>query len=189
MSLIDNIDKGTQKALNLSLKNVVPSNEFKNVLANGVGAPSSKTQVFQGIVLNTWESLIYEGKPEEYRKKAKGVKTVSQTKVNFIQTLFTIMSNIDADNSKIDFRVLDREKGTAAFKEDGKCYGITFTQHKKPVTEEPNIGKVRPTIETIYNELKDLSEVVLLKNNQITIKGFDGTQVSAKITQKKTPLF
>lgn len=183
------LDKGTKKALNLAFKDIVLTNAFKGAIVNGVRQTGFKTQAFEDSVIGAWNELLYEGKPEEYKKKNKKVNT--QAKSNFIDVAFSALSVLDGE-SKIDFRVTDREKGTGAFKEEDKFYAVTFTQHKKDVVDKdkPEIAKtLRPTIESLQKIISEQMEVVLAKNNQITVVNRDGAQVSMKITGKKTALF
>lgn len=185
---IANIGIKDLQLLDAQIKLYSGTRKFKKAIENKrIEKPGLNTQLFyvEGRVVHR-ASLQAQG-------RLSSASTKGLEKHSFIQDLISYLPSLGSVET---YKVLDNEKGKGAIRTTEADFEISVTLHRKPVvevTEDFNLSfdpkTLKPHIEEIASLLTASEyDLVVLKNNQITIQKDDGKQMSVKFTRKKKRL-
>lgn len=172
-----------RKFLSMYYDEISKTPKFLSAMKKGIRTRGSKHQEYEVEVFNVFDSfLIEEGYATPSKQKVAG-------KWGVISVAFDILSTFEEDG--FEFRVLDKNKHKGAIKTDKGFFEVSVVTHKKPVTDTVSIASnLLPYIEDLSEKIDSAGfNVILVKNNQVTVATEEGQQTSVKIVKKQKHLF
>lgn len=171
-----------REAMGMYFRKIASSPRFTKAIETGeLQRPKrNRNRVFDDLMEASWnEYLILSG---------RGGSKISSEKLGLARRVFEIFSDME----EIDFRIIDESKMLGGFKYNDRFFTVGTTKHRGEV--ECPAELVMPTkpkvyIQAVVDDLIEDYDVVLVKNNKVTLKDEEGTFFSVVVTQKRKPLF
>lgn len=155
---------------------------FKQVLKKGLTNSGPNHQEFETELFKSWNDYLVD----------VGRATPSAQKIADKWGIAAEVFNVLQDDKDIEFRIIDPDKRIGAIRFDGVFYEVSVTRHKKPLVDPGQVviaKKLHDYISRLADAMSEQYQIVMIKNNQVTIEDNEGTQTSVKIVRKKVNLF
>lgn len=163
---------------------IVGTKKFKDALSKGIRPTGPKIQYYNNEVLQAWNELMFDMGKVSPQETAKNNKWGVAGQIN------SILEDLESDSYSYKLLDMNTFGGAIKFKED--FYATSYTRHIKPPVNPGEVivsKRLNSFIEALGEQISQKYEIVVLKNNKITVVDSEENFYSLNITKKKEPLF
>jgi len=163
---------------------IIESKKFKDALKKSIKPKGPKIQHYNTEVLQSWNALMIEMGRFNPQTNSMLDKWSIAGQVN------SVLEEIQEDS--YEYRLLDDSRYIGAIKSGSTFYQVSYTKHTKPPVNPGEVivsKKLNSFIATLGEKISEVYEVVVLKNNKVTVVDTEENFYSVNITKKKEALF